>query len=112
LAANRVVFLLEPRRQKNLATVALLLRGAWSAQARYGLDNQIFGEGPLSLLGLAAILPIEPLDSAGGVNEFLLAGKERMAARTYFQPYFGFGRSSLPGFSTGTVDGWFYVLGM
>ena len=37
-----------------------------------------------SFRGLLAITPIEPIHAAGGIDELLLAGKERMAGRANF----------------------------
>src|SRR6266404_96722 len=41
---------------------------------------------------LLAITPIKSIDTAGGIDQFLLAGKERMAGRTDFHVQIAFTR--------------------
>jgi hypothetical protein len=58
-------------------------------------DNQYLVVANLSF-GFATVLAIKSLDAARRVNELLLAGKERVAIRAYFQSNFGLGRARLP----------------
>src|SRR4051794_8539838 len=46
--------------------------------------------------GLRAVLLVEPLDTALGVEQLLLAREERVAARADFEVQFGLGRPGLP----------------
>jgi hypothetical protein len=41
--------------------------------------------------GLFAVSPLEALDASGGINQFLLSGKERVTGRAHFQPDIGLG---------------------
>jgi hypothetical protein len=50
-----------------------------------GTGNQYSAVDQLSF-GLAAVLAIESFNAARSVDQFLLAGKERVAAGTYFKP--------------------------
>src|SRR6185436_20702324 len=59
-----------------------------------------------------AVLTIKSFDAAGGIDELLLAGEERMAIGTYFKPDFRLCRSSLPRFTAGAVHGRVHVFGM
>src|SRR6266852_7241143 len=53
--------------------------------------------------GLLAIAPIESIDAAGGVDQLLLARKERMAGRADFHVQFAFtSRTRLESLATGT----------
>jgi hypothetical protein len=71
-----------------------LARSSWrivsKVNATGGTGNQHWAMDKLSF-GLTAVLSIESFNSARSVDQFLLAGKERMAARTYFKPDLGLG---------------------
>ena len=60
-----------------------------AAEASIKLAALLLGLCGLSCLGLAGvrlrIFPAEALHASGGVNQLLLAGKERMAVRADFQ---------------------------
>jgi hypothetical protein len=47
----------------------------------------------------------EPLDAAGGIHQFLLAGEKRVALGTNFHANVFFRRSSLDAAAAGTLDG-------
>ena len=55
---------------------------------------------------------LETLDTSGGVDQFLLAGKERMAGRAHLQPYFRLGRVRFKFVSAGAGNRYFVVFGM
>ena len=61
---------------------------------------------------LASVLAIESLHAAGGIYQFLLAGKERVAIGTYFESDLRLSGPGLPGFTAGTMDGRVYVFRM
>ena len=62
--------------------------------------------------GLATVLSIKALYAAGSVDQLLFAGKERMATRTYLEPYLRFGGTGLPGLAACAMDGGIYVFWM
>src|SRR5215467_14162226 len=55
----------------------------------------------LGLSSLPVVLSLESLDTAGRIDQFLLAGKERMAFRADFKMDFRFRRAGLKGFAAG-----------
>ena len=62
---------------------------------------------------LSAITLVEAVDASGRVNEFLLAGEERMASRTDFDlKVFLAGRARLKRLAASTVYRNFFVFGM
>jgi hypothetical protein len=60
-----------------------------AAEAPSKLEPLLLGFGGLRCCGLAGVglrvLPAEALNASGGVHQFLLAGKERVAIRADFQ---------------------------
>src|SRR5215813_4625140 len=55
----------------------------------------------LGLSCLLVVLSLESFDTAGRIDEFLLASKERMAFRADFEVDFRFRRTGLKGFAAG-----------
>src|SRR5262245_36426812 len=53
---------------------------------------------------LFCVFPLEPFNAAGGIDEFLLSGKERMTLRTDFEMNFGLGGTGTECFSARTFD--------
>jgi hypothetical protein len=64
------------------------------------------------LLVLDIVLSSETLDPAGRINEFLLAGKERVAGGTNFHFNIPDGRSGLDNIPAGAGDFGHFVSGM
>ncbi len=64
------------------------------------------------LVGARRISPSKPFDTAGSVNEALLAGEERMAATADLNPNRGQRRSSLEGITAGTPHRHDMIIGM
>jgi hypothetical protein len=54
----------------------------------------------------------EPLDTAGRIDQFLFAGKKRVAFGTDFHAYVFFRRTNLDGVAAGTLDGCFEIIRM
>jgi hypothetical protein len=61
---------------------------------------------------LTAVLPVESLDAAGGVDKLLLAGEERVAIRADLKPDFRLRRPSLPRFTAGAMHGRIHIFWM
>ena len=78
---------------------------------RGGTGNQYFAVDQLSF-GLAAVLPIESFNSTRSIDQFLLAGEERMAVGAYLKPDLGLCRPGLPGFTTRAVHGGVHIFWM
>jgi hypothetical protein len=80
------------------------------------LERSLFGGGRRGGGFLEAVgsteLFAEPLDAAGGVYEFLLAGKERMADAADVHVDLGHGAAGDEGVSAGAVDVAFLISGM
>ena len=60
--------------------------------------------------GLLTITPVEPIHAAGGIDQLLLACKERMASRTNLNVQIAFtGRSGFESLSTGAGHGYLFI---
>jgi hypothetical protein len=55
---------------------------------------------------------LEAFDAPCGIDQFLFPGKERVAGRTHFEPYFRFGGAGLELVSAGAADEHFVVFRM
>jgi hypothetical protein len=62
--------------------------------------------------GLASVLPVEALNTSGGIHELLFAGEEGMTARANLESDLGFGGARLPGFAAGAMHRSVLVFGM
>jgi hypothetical protein len=57
-----------------------------------------------------AVAPVEPIHAAGRIDQFLLAGKERMAGRTNFDMQIAFAcRTGFEGLATGAGNGYLAI---
>ena len=66
--------------------------------------------GGLRLRRLLPITPIEPVHAAGGIDQFLLAGKEGMTSRTNFDMQISLaGRTGLESLATGAGNGYLLI---
>jgi hypothetical protein len=61
---------------------------------------------------LHAVSSLESLDTTGGVNKLLLAGKERVTGGTNFSRYLGFGGTGLECIAAQAFYGNLIILGM
>ncbi len=76
-----------------------------------GPGNQYWVVYQLSF-GLTPVFAIETFDAAGGIDQLLFAGEERMTAGAYLKPDFRLCRPGLPGLAARTVYGGVHVFWM
>ena len=65
----------------------------------------------ISLL-IQIISLLEAVYASAGINQLLLAGKERMALGTNFNPDLALGGTGLKGITTGTLYNSLFIIGM
>ena len=75
-----------------------------------GVARLMLGSGCAFGGGFLAIALVEAIDASCGIDQLLLAGKERVASRTNFNVQVTFlGRASLEGLATSAANGNFDV---
>jgi hypothetical protein len=80
---------------------------------RPGTGRSLWEDGAGALLILKFFVFFsEPFDTAGRIDQFLLAGKKRVAFGANFHAYVFFRRTNLDGVAAGTLDGCFEIIRM